>query len=81
MFRLARSSALLEWPDNIDISDTSPADYVPKIRTHFPVEEWARMHEHHAMPENWHQMTHETFLQERRRLMASIVRRGFETLK
>jgi hypothetical protein len=39
------------------------------------------MHEYHAMPENWHEMPYETFLQERRKLMAGITRRGFETLK
>jgi hypothetical protein len=73
--------ALLEWPENIDISDTPPADYVPQIQRRFPSEEWARMYEHHAMPENWHKMSYETFLQERRKLMAGIIRRGFETLK
>jgi len=73
--------ALLEWPENLDISDTPPADYVPKIRKRFPADEWARMHEYHAMPENWHEMPYETFLQERRKLMAGITRRGFETLK
>ena len=73
--------ALLEWPENIDISDTPPTEYVPQIQPRFPSDEWARMHEHHAMPENWHQMPYETFLQERRKLMAGIIRRGFETLK
>ncbi len=73
--------ALLEWPENIKISDAPPAEYVPKIRPRFPADEWARMHEHHAMPENWHQTPYETFLQERRKLMAAIIRRGFETLK
>lgn len=73
--------ALLEWPENLDISDTPPADYVPKIHKRFAADEWARMHEYHAMPENWHEMPYETFLQERRKLMAGITRRGFETLK
>lgn len=73
--------ALLEWPENIKISDAPPAEYVPKIRPRFPDDEWSRMHEHHAMPENWHQMPYETFLQERRKLMAGIIRRGFETLR
>lgn len=73
--------ALLEWPKNIDISDTPPAEYVPQIQPCFPCDEWARMHEHHALPQNWHQMPYETFLQERRKLMAGIIRRGFETLK
>jgi hypothetical protein len=73
--------ALLEWPENIDISDTPPAEYAPKIQTRFLSDDWGRMHEHHAMPENWPQMPYETFLQERRKLMAGIIRRGFETLK
>jgi len=51
------------------------------MKPRFPSDEWVRMHEHHAMPQNWQQMAYETFLQERRKLMASIIRRGFETLK
>jgi hypothetical protein len=73
--------ALLEWPENIEISDTPPAEYVPEIRPRFTSDEWARMYELHAMPENWQQLPYERFLQERRKLMAGIIRRGFETLK
>lgn len=73
--------ALLEWPDNIDISDDSPTEYVPKIQPRFPAEEWSRMHEHHALPEAWHAMAYDTFLIERRKLMAAIIRKGFESLK
>lgn len=72
---------LLEWPENIDISDSPPTEYVPKIRGRFPADDWARQHELHALPENWHEMSYEVFLQERRRLMASIIRRCFEALK
>jgi hypothetical protein len=73
--------ALLEWPENIDISDAPPSMYVPEIKERFSSKEWAQMHEHHAMPLHWHEMPYETFLQERRKLMADIVRRGFETLR
>lgn len=73
--------ALLEWPDNIDISDDSPAKYVPTIQGRFSPEEWTRMHEYHALPANWYQMSYSAFLTERRRLMAAIIRRGFESLK
>ncbi|TJY60792.1 DUF262 domain-containing protein [Sinimarinibacterium sp. CAU 1509] len=72
--------ALLEWPDNIDISDDPPAEYVPQIRTRFSAEEWQRMHELHALPNAWEQMDYADFLVARRKLMANIVRRGFETL-
>lgn len=54
--------ALLEWPENIEISDTPPIEYVPKIQPRFSPDEWVQMHEYHAMPENWHQLPYETFL-------------------
>ena len=73
--------ALLEWPENIDISDTPPSQYVPKIRERFSTEEWQRMQELHALPEGWEQMAYADFLVERRKRMADIVRRGFETLR
>lgn len=72
--------ALLEWPDNIDISDDPPASYVPEIRKRFSESDWRMMTELHALPEGWERMEYAEFLAERRRLMASIVRRGFETL-
>ena len=73
--------ALLEWPDNIDISDDSPTAYVPKIQPRCPADEWSRMHEHHALPEGWPTMPYDAFLIERRKLMAAIIRKGFESLK
>lgn len=72
--------ALLEWPDNIDISDAPPSDYVPQVRTRFSAQEWATMHEYHALPAGWESMTYEDFLVARRKLMAAIIRRGFESL-
>jgi hypothetical protein len=73
--------ALLEWPENIDISDTPPTQYVPKIRERFSADEWRRMQDLHALPEGWEQMAYADFLVERRKRMADIVRRGFETLR
>jgi len=72
--------ALLEWPDNIEISDESPSKYVPTIRSRFTPEDWKKMHEHHALPLNWQEMPYDKFLIERRKLMAAIIRRGFESL-
>jgi hypothetical protein len=39
------------------------------------------MHELHALPEKWETLSYQTFLVERRKLMAGIIRRGFESLK
>jgi hypothetical protein len=73
--------ALLEWPDNIEISDTPPAEYVPEIRNRFSESEWYKMLDLHALPDGWEQMDYHTFLDGRRKLMAAIIRRGFEILK
>jgi hypothetical protein len=73
--------ALLEWPDNISISDDPPSKYVKDIRPRFNETEWKRMSEMHALPEAWETMSYESFLKARRGLMASVIRRGFETLQ
>lgn len=73
--------ALLEWPDNIDISDDAPTEYVPVLCARFSPQQWALMHERHALPENWYQMSYEDFLVDRRKRMAAIIRQGFESLQ
>lgn len=73
--------ALLEWPENISISDTPPSEYVPEIRERFSPTEWKLMNELHALPANWESMDYMPFLDKRRQLMAAIIRRGFETLE
>jgi hypothetical protein len=72
--------ALLEWPENIAISDDPPSVYVPKLRDRFTPGEWQRMHELHALPTHWEALNYGEFLPARRRLMAAIIRRGFEAL-
>ena len=72
--------ALVEWPDNIDISDTAPAEYVPELRCRFSPEDWEAMLTHHALPQGWESMAYDDFLAARRKLMAGVIRRGFEKL-
>lgn len=73
--------ALLEWPENISISDDPPTKYVPVVRARFKKKsEWDAMHELHALPDGWEHMDYVPFLEARRKLMAGIIRRGFETL-
>lgn len=73
--------ALVEWSDNIAISDKAPKDYVPQIEAKFTGEELQKMYTLHALPERWYEMEYTTFLNERRKLMADIIRRGFMKLK
>lgn len=72
--------ALLEWPENIAISDAPPSHYVPQVRSRFSQEDWQAMHELHGMPQAWETMSYSDFLAARRSLMAAIIRRGFDTL-
>jgi hypothetical protein len=72
--------ALLEWPDNVDISDTPPYEYIPGIQQRFSQEAWVQMADLHALPSGWEKMDYDTFLKERRRLIAGIIKKGFEAL-
>ena len=73
--------ALLEWPDNLNISATPPFEYLPDMRSRFASEEWERMCRFHALPEGWEHLPYDEFLAHRRVLMAEIIRKGFEYLK
>jgi len=74
--------ALLEWPENIDISDDGPGDYLPEISQRYvgKIDEWNKMLADHALPLNWERMEYSTFLDQRRKLMAAIIKRGFQSL-
>jgi hypothetical protein len=74
--------ALLEWPENIDIGKTPPIGYVPEIRKRFKGQEtlWNKMLADHALPQDWQSMTYPNFLEARRKLMADIIKRGFDSL-
>jgi hypothetical protein len=73
--------ALLEWPDNIAILDNPPSEYFPKF-----FDQYVPKHEQdfarfvHALPADWEVMEYDKFLEERRRLMAKVIRSGFEKL-
>jgi hypothetical protein len=72
--------ALLEWPDNAKVGARAPADYLPDLRAAVPNVDWARVYELHALPQDWERLDYSSFLAARRKLMADIVRRGFEAL-
>jgi hypothetical protein len=68
--------ALLEWPDNIDISDLSPNDYIQKYfpRLSNEMQYW------HALPDGWDNMKYSEFLVIRRKLIAKVTRDGYQKL-
>lgn len=72
--------ALVEWSDNIEISDTSHQEYLPTYINKFSVEEVAEMYHWHALPQNWQEMKYEDFLIERRKMIAGVIKEAFERL-
>lgn len=72
--------ALLEWPENISISDDAPSLYVPKVLARFDAATAAQMLQDHALPSGWETMSYDDFLVARRALMAGVIRKGFEAL-
>lgn len=75
--------ALLEWPENIDISDASPSVYMPRLRERYAGQSHllTKMCADHALPPGWEDMKYHEFLEARRKLMATVIRNGFESLR
>ncbi len=72
--------ALVEWSDNIAISDKEPKVYLPIYEQRFSEEELRKMRFWHALPENWQEMKYKDFLLERRRLIAEVVKNAYQKL-
>jgi hypothetical protein len=72
--------ALVEWSDNIGISDDPPSAYFPQYAARFSQRELGDMMYWHALPEGWHELEYFEFLEARRQAMASVIRDGYRTL-
>ncbi len=72
--------ALVEWDDNIAISDIPPKDYWPKYASRFSGVELKEMMHWHALPEGWQDLSYQDFLVARRPLIAKVIRQGYEKL-
>jgi hypothetical protein len=69
--------ALIEWDDNISISDTPPTVYWPQYAKRFDAPELIAMRAWHALPDDWWLMDYEEFLAARRPLIAKVIQRGY----
>jgi len=74
------SSTLVEWDDNIAISDAPPSQYWPKYAERFDPETLAAMMRWHALPQDWWALSYEDFLVARRPLIADVIRQGYVKL-
>lgn len=74
--------ALVDWNDNITISDQPPSAYWPQqlVAKNIPEERLRRQLYWHALPPEWAHMSYDDFLAARRLLMAEVVRDAFEAL-
>jgi len=73
--------AFIEWSDNIEILDTSPAEYMREQLVKIPADEKAGIYADHALLDGWECMDYHDFLRQRRILMAKVIKRGYERLK
>lgn len=72
--------ALVEWNDNIAISDTPPSEYVPKYWSRMSPKEKLDQAYWHALPDGWTQMEYEAFLAARRQRIAKVIEDGYSRL-
>ncbi|EMY34243.1 hypothetical protein D477_010661 [Arthrobacter crystallopoietes BAB-32] len=75
--------ALVEWNDNIVISDSAPSFYWPTqvdSKSYLTVDRLKKQLELHALPDGWTDLEFPEFLAQRRTLMAAVVRQAFERL-
>lgn len=72
--------ALVEWDDNIAISDAPPSTYWLQYAGRFGSEDLSQMCRWHALPEGWWTMGYTDFLAARRPLIALVIRQGYDTL-
>jgi hypothetical protein len=71
---------MIEWGDNGEISDQSPAVYAPALMKRFTSQELGRMYYWHALPGNWETMPYQDFLKKRRERMAIVIRDAYKGL-
>jgi len=71
---------LVEWSDNIKISDQSPSEYLPVLKARFGEDELKRMYHWHALPDAWEQMQYREFLEARRILIARVIQEAYQKL-
>lgn len=78
----AANFAPTDWNTNGIISDDPPAVYWPKLVADRGGDaDWLTKQRYwHALPEGWEHLEYEEFLAERRKLIAQVIRDGFERL-
>lgn len=72
----AANFTYLDYVTNIDISDDAPELYIERYKEKLG-DEYSKHCENHALPENFETMDYMEFLNERRNLMAQIIKKAY----
>ncbi len=70
----------VDWPDNAAIGAKNPREYWPVLSDRMKPEQRRRQMYWHALPPGWEQLDYAEFLEKRRKLIARVVKDGFQTL-
>lgn len=72
--------SFIEWADNAEIADRSPAEYFPEFFGRLSSKEQSDAEFWHALPADWYNLDYANFLDKRRVLIAKVVKEGFQRL-
>lgn len=72
--------ALVEWNDNVTISDTPPSEYLPVYWKRLAARDRVDQAYWHALPDGWAQLEYKDFLAARRKGIAKVISDGFQRL-
>jgi hypothetical protein len=70
----------LDYNTNIDISDNPPTDYVNRYRQKLGEDSYKKTCAENALPIDFEKMAYPDFLEQRRKLMAGIVKQAYKKL-
>ena len=73
--------AFIEWPDNVTIGDLPPSEYFSPLFKELTPQQQKLARFWHALPDGWEEMNYKDFLQERRVLIADVIRAAFHKLR
>ena len=72
--------SFVDWDDNLLISSKSPQSYWPLMIEKLDPERLKQQSHWHALPVGWEQLDFDEFCEKRRKLMAQVVKEGYEKL-
>ncbi|HEY9189261.1 MAG TPA: DUF262 domain-containing protein [Sulfurovum sp.] len=72
--------AYVEWRDNLDILDDAPSVYIGEYIDRLNEDKRKEIYYYHALPEQWHTLEYKEFLEQRRKMMAQVIKDAFEKL-